>query len=604
MPKQKVCFVVSTAFTAHAFLKGHIEALSEEHEVYLAGNFSRADMPIINGLKIYGFMSIPVNRKIKPAQDVKAIIKLAEYFRKMKFSAVHSVTPKPGLASALAGRLAGVPKRIHIFTGQVWHTRKGLFRGLLKTIDRLTASLSTDVLVDGCSQREYLINEGVIKKEYSQVFGKGSISGVDLRSFKPDADLRSEIRKSLNIPDEKIVFLFLGRMNRDKGIVELIEAFRRLREINPSVFLLLAGFDEESLVPYAAERLSSDDFYFYGPTQKPHELYQACDVFCLPSHREGFGSSVIEASASAKAVIASDTYGLMDALIDNETGLRHKTGDVDSLFGKMRRLAENKELRVMLGEKGLKYVKENFSSEIITAHWLRFYRELLRNTAPRKNYINVYQKLIKPLGDFILSLLLLVLTLPLTAFTGLLLMIFNGGKIFFIQNRPGLNGIPFRIIKFRTMNDRRNENGVLLPDEERLTAVGKIIRKLSIDELPQLLNVIRGDMSLIGPRPLLTEYMPFYDSFQKRRHEVKPGITGWAQVNGRNRISWESKFQMDVFYVDNAGFRLDMKIAFMTLIKILKREGISSSTSSTMEKFSGSRAFNISAGAQPFNFNN
>lgn len=596
MPKQKICFIVSTAFTAHAFLVRHIEALSEEYDVYLAGNFTEDDMPVISRLKIKGFMGIPLHRKIKLAEDLKAVFRLAKYFRQMNFSAVHSITPKAGLAAAAAGRIAGVPNRIHIFTGQVWHTKKGIFRKLLKLIDRLIAALSTSILVDGFSQREYLVMERVIKKENSLVFGKGSISGVDLRAFRPDEVLRKEIRKSLNIPEGKIVFLFLGRLNRDKGIPELVEAFRRLRERNTRVFLLLAGFDEEQIIPYVRERLSPEDFYFYGPSEKPQDLYQACDVFCLPSHREGFGSSVIEASACSKAVIASDTYGLMDAVIDNETGLRHKAGDIDSLFKKMNQLAENDELRNILGKNGLEYVRENFSSEIITGHWTRFYGELLNREVYFKNYKIEYGRFIKPKADFILSLLLLVLMLPVIALTILLLLLFNGGKVFFFQKRPGLNGIPFNIIKFRTMNDRKDENGVFLPDAQRLTRIGKIIRKLSIDEIPQLLNVIRGDMSLIGPRPLLTEYLPLYNSFQKRRHEVRPGITGWAQVNGRNQVSWEKKFDMDVYYVDNISLSLDLKIALLTVIKIIKREGVSSATSQTMEKYSGSGMLNISAG--------
>jgi lipopolysaccharide/colanic/teichoic acid biosynthesis glycosyltransferase len=598
MPKQKICFIVSTAFTAHAFLAGHIEALSEEHEVYLAGNFSEEDMPVLSRLKIAGYMSIPVHRKIKPVQDVRAVIKLAKYFRQMKFSAIHSVTPKAGLAAAAAGRLAGVPNRIHIFTGQVWHTKKGIFRFILKTIDRLIAALSTNILVDGSSQREFLASEKVIKKENSLVFGKGSISGVDLRAFRPKENLRSEIRKSMSIPEEKIVFLFLGRLNRDKGIPELIEAFRRLKEKDPRVFLLLAGYDEEDLAALARERLSPGDFYFYGPTAKPQELYQACDIFCLPSHREGFGSSVIEASACAKAVIASDTYGLMDAMIDNATGLRHKAGDAESLFRKMKQLSEDDELRTRLGEKGEKYVRENFSSEIITGYWKSFYGELLKSEVSFKNYRSAYRRLIKPAADFIFSLLLMALMLPVFAVTILLLLIFNEGKVFFLQTRPGLNGSPFRIIKFRTMNERKDEKGDLLPDEKRLTPVGKMIRKLSIDEIPQLFNVIKGDMSLIGPRPLLPEYLPLYSSSQKRRHEVKPGITGWAQVNGRNQVSWEKKFNMDIYYVDNINFSLDLKIAVLTIIKIIKREGVSSATSQTMEKFSGSGLLKVSAGAQ------
>ncbi|MCU7492027.1 MAG: lipid carrier--UDP-N-acetylgalactosaminyltransferase [Ignavibacteria bacterium] len=264
----------------------------------------------------------------------------------------------------------------------------------------------------------------------------------------------------------------------------------------------------------------------------------------------------------------------------------------------MKQLSEDDELRIRLGEKGEKYVRENFSSEIITGYWKSFYGELLKSEVSFKNYRSAYRRLIKPAADFIFSLLLMALMLPVFAVTILLLLIFNEGKVFFLQTRPGLNGSPFRIIKFRTMNERKDEKGDLLPDEKRLIPVGKMIRKLSIDEIPQLFNVIKGDMSLIGPRPLLPEYLPLYSSSQKRRHEVKPGITGWAQVNGRNQVSWEKKFNMDIYYVDNINFSLDLKIAVLTIIKIIKREGVSSATSQTMEKFSGSGLLKVSAGAQ------
>ncbi len=168
-----------------------------------------------------------------------------------------------------------------------------------------------------------------------------------------------------------------------------------------------------------------------------------------------------------------------------------------------------------------------------------------------------------------------------------LLVVSNRGIIWFVQPRPGRNGKIFRVIKFRTMNDLKNEQGELLPDDVRLTWVGKIIRKTSLDELPQLFNVIIGDMSIVGPRPLLTEYLPLYNDEQRRRHEVKPGITGWAQVNGRNAISWSQKFAYDVWYVDHQSFRLDIKILFLTIAKVLKAEGISSATAMTMEKFKG-----------------
>jgi lipopolysaccharide/colanic/teichoic acid biosynthesis glycosyltransferase len=163
----------------------------------------------------------------------------------------------------------------------------------------------------------------------------------------------------------------------------------------------------------------------------------------------------------------------------------------------------------------------------------------------------------------------------------------NNGKVFFVQDRPGKDEKIFHLFKFKTMNDIRDENGKLLPDSERLMPFGKFLRKTSIDEIPQLLNVLKGDLSMVGPRPLLKGYLPLYNDFQKRRHEVRPGITGWAQINGRNTLTWPEKFDYDIYYIDNLSFCFDIKILWLTFIKVLKREGINSSIKSTMKPFRG-----------------
>jgi len=204
----------------------------------------------------------------------------------------------------------------------------------------------------------------------------------------------------------------------------------------------------------------------------------------------------------------------------------------------------------------------------------------------------MYRHFIKRIVDILISITVLIVVSPILLITMIFLFIANQGKIFFIQQRPGYKGNPFYIIKFKTMNDKKDKNGDLLPDHIRLTQFGKFVRKTSIDELPQLINVLKGDLSLVGPRPLLMEYLPLYNNEQARRHEVRPGITGWAQVNGRNGISWEKKFELDVFYVDHLSLFLDIKIIFLTLIKVFKSEGISSASYATMEKFSGTKLTN------------
>lgn len=199
----------------------------------------------------------------------------------------------------------------------------------------------------------------------------------------------------------------------------------------------------------------------------------------------------------------------------------------------------------------------------------------------------MYKNFFKRFIDFLLALLGFLLLSPVFLLVCIGLCFANKGKPFFVQHRPGKNERIFQIIKFKTMNDKKDAEGNLLPDDQRLTAIGAFVRKTSLDEIPQLINVLKGDMSLIGPRPLLVQYLPLYNQEQKRRHEVRPGITGWAQVNGRNAISWQQKFEYDVWYVDNISFALDIRILFLTLKKVFIREGISQEGQVTMEVFKG-----------------
>ena len=199
----------------------------------------------------------------------------------------------------------------------------------------------------------------------------------------------------------------------------------------------------------------------------------------------------------------------------------------------------------------------------------------------------MYKTFLKRILDLLSAFIILIVASPFFILSFILLGIANKGKVFFVQARPGKDEKIFKIIKFKTMTDEKDANGELLPDVDRLTRVGSFVRKTSLDEIPQLLNVITGDMSLIGPRPLLVKYLKLYNEEQKKRHNVRPGITGWAQVNGRNAISWQRKFEYDVWYVENCSLLLDIKILWLTILKVIKRDDISSDTSATMELFEG-----------------
>lgn len=378
--KNKICFVVSTLSTVRAFLDNHIRQLSGTFDVYIVANMMEKDCEYLQALPIKGYKSVWIDRKINIFKDIQALTDLTHYFRNEKFFAVHSVTPKAGLLTALAGKLAGIENRIHVFTGQVWASREGMMRQLLKSMDKLIATLNTNILVDGNSQREFLITEKVLKETDSLVLANGSISGVDTDKFRPDKKYRSEIRNSLGITDEQVVFIFLGRLCKDKGIDELLKAFSKIQKEYRGAYLLLVGPDEENytnkIKAKNANLTENENYCFYGKTATPEKLLNAGDVFCLPSYREGFGMSVIEASSTGLGAIVSNTYGLRDSILPEVTGLVCKVKDVESLYKQMKYLLDNPHKIRLIGANGRDYIQRRFNQKDVSRAWVDFYLSL------------------------------------------------------------------------------------------------------------------------------------------------------------------------------------------------------------------------------------
>ncbi len=372
--KKKICFIVASPLTAEAFLSKHFEYLSPLFDIYLVADFGGHPYqnPFVKGIK-----SIPIKRNISISSDLRALSTLRKYLKEMRFDAVHTVTPKAGLLGTLAGKWAGVKVRTHIFTGQVWHTKTGIFKQVLKTLDKIIVGAATHILVDGQSQRQFLIKNNIVTEKNSAVLGKGSISGVDVTRFVPDAATRQQARAGLKMSDQ-VIFMFLGRMNRDKGLLDLARAFAIHHRQFPDSRLVLVGPDEEGITPAIREICSScaDAVVFYGSTNKPFEILQAADVFCLPSYREGFGTSVIEASLLELPVISSDTYGLMETIVEGSTGLRHRVGDAAGIAHRMSELMDPA-LRQTMGKNGRQYVLDHFSAEMISSQWVNFYKRIL-----------------------------------------------------------------------------------------------------------------------------------------------------------------------------------------------------------------------------------
>ena len=376
--RKKLCFVVAIPGTAESFLRDHIDALSKEYDVYLAGNIKSEEE--VKMLALAGWHRIEIERGISLWRDLKAVFAAWRYFKQMRFDAVHSVTPKAGLVTALAGKLAGIKHRTHIFTGQVWCTRKGMMRIMLKALDKVIARCDNHILVDGNSQRTFLVREGVLREGQALVFAQGSISGVNSVRFVPDAEARKEIRKQVGIKDDAICFLFLGRMNHDKGIGELYEAFNRLAGEVKNVFLLLIGRDEENyhakLQDYP-NLVDGKNYYCYGFIEKSEIGLNAGDVFVRPTYREGFGTSVLEAACIGLPSITSDAYGVLDASIEGVTGLRCHVGDAESLYQCMKQMYDNPEMIKQMGKNSRERALRDFNGAVLTECWVKFYREMI-----------------------------------------------------------------------------------------------------------------------------------------------------------------------------------------------------------------------------------
>jgi glycosyltransferase involved in cell wall biosynthesis len=325
------------------------------------------------------FLEVDIRREISPLADLSALVSLFLLFRREKFGLVHSLTPKAGLLAMLAAFLGRVPVRVHIFTGQVWVTRQGFGRSLLKTMDRLIAALATHVLADSPSQRRFLINEGVVRKDRIQVLADGSICGVDSVRFRPDIAIRERLRKVLQIPEEGVATLFLGRLTRDKGVFDLAQAFAKLVGTHPNLYLMIVGPDEEGVLQQIKAQLEScaDRVRYVGMTSSPEEYMAAADIFSLPSYREGFGSVILEAAACGIPSVASRIYGLTDAVAEGETGLLHEAGNIDEIHAALQMLAVDDRLRRQMGAAARERAMTKFSVQRLVAEQMAFYQAIL-----------------------------------------------------------------------------------------------------------------------------------------------------------------------------------------------------------------------------------
>jgi lipopolysaccharide/colanic/teichoic acid biosynthesis glycosyltransferase/glycosyltransferase involved in cell wall biosynthesis len=544
--------------------------------------------------------AIPMEREVCIGKDAISLWRLWRLFRRTRPDLVVSGTPKAGLLGTLAAQMARVQHVVYTSHGLRMETASGSKRRILWLTTWLSCHAADRVLCVSRSLMQRFIDLGLISPDRIRVVGPGTSNGVDVERWHSTPAAEAEGRRTramLGIPETALLIGFVGRLVRDKGVMELYAAFSRLRSVHPNLRLLLVGdFEKGDPVPAELRQQLKTDHAVtitgFVPDTAPY--YWAMDVLALPTYREGFPGVPLEAQAASVPVVTTAATGAIDAIVDGVTGIRVPAGDVGALTAALGRLLGDAALRMRMGESGSKWVQETFEQQAVWRSLLTEYRSILepaprlgRHPRPARQNPGRWTKSVLDRG---LAALALLLSAPVWVGVAVAIRLSMGSPVFFRQVRPGLKGRGFTLLKFRTMREARDTAGRLLPDAARLTGVGRLIRSLSLDELPQLWNVLRGEMSLVGPRPLLMEYLERYTPEQSRRHEVLPGITGWAQVNGRNSLGWEAKFRLDLWYVDHWSLGLDRKILWLTLLKVIRQEGISQSGHATMPEFFGSPA--------------
>lgn len=372
--RKAICVVTTTPLIVNFFLRGNLAALASRYDVTLILNLEEPYKPNLRGIDLR-VIPVRIERKISPFRDIAALASLVAIFRANNFCVVHSVAPKAGLLAMAAAWIARVPTRIHTFQGEIWAARGGFMRLLLKTADRIVVRLATHLLVVSRSEQDFLIEQGILTPARSRVLASGSISGVDIGRFRADPEARSRIRRDLDISDTDVLFLFLGRIARDKGILDLASAFASVATELPHVRLLIVGPDEDGVQPQivAHAGAAAAKLRIGGITDTPEEVLAAADVICLPSYREAFGMVILEAAAMGIPAVASRIYGITDAVVEGETGLLHEPSNPRDLALQMTKLAENPGLRRALGEAARVRVHREFRSERVVEELLKFY---------------------------------------------------------------------------------------------------------------------------------------------------------------------------------------------------------------------------------------
>ena len=514
--------------------------------------------------------AIKIEREIAVLCDLRSLWRLWRALRRLRPDVVDAGTPKAGLLGMLASFFAGISCRIYTLHGLRLETLRGIRRAVLWLCERFTTAVATEVICVSRSLRDQARAHGVLSQGRGAVLADGSANGVDLERFSPSPE-----------PADSLVLGFVGRLTADKGVAELTEALRSLKVSYPDLRLLVVGdFEVGDPPPLRIREILERDpaVELAGFVDDPAPYYKRMHVVALPSHREGLPFALLEAAASGRPVVSSWATGCIDAVEHGKTGFLVPPGNAGDLARAIGRLLGDSNLRAEMGVAARKRVERLFARQRVWRAKAECIEEALNGAAMRRLPI---QRSIKRMLDIVAASALLCLTAPICALCALAVRIGLGRPAFFVQQRPGLAGKPIRVVKFRTMNEGEGA------DAERLTPLGLMLRRWSLDELPQLWGVLKGDLSLVGPRPLLADYLPLYDERQRRRHFVKPGLTGWAQIHGRNMLDWRHRLELDVWYAENWNMIVDLRVLAATVGQVLLGHGVQAGEQPTPARFRG-----------------
>lgn len=591
--RTRLCYITTHAMSAEFLMRGQLAFLREQgFDVTLIASphESLAAVAEREGVTI---VPIPMEREISPWHDLKALWRLCVALRKLKPQIVNAGTPKAGLLGNLAAWLCRVPVRIYTLRGLRLETATGWKERLLNATERLAAACAHQVIAVSHSLRDVYVTRGLSSFRKTVVLRNGSSNGVGVERFQFNDQQWGQIRElrvKWELPINAPVIGFVGRLTRDKGIPELFGAFEQLLPEFPDARLMLIGEAEQG-DPLATDLLSRlqshPNVVMTGPIKDVALYYGLFDLFAFPSYREGFPNVLLEAASTGLPVVGFKATGTIDAVIDGLTGSLVDVGDVTGLANSIGRYLRQPFVRKQHGEAGRRRVIRDFRREDIWQALVNNYRRLttpwLAEVIDGKNGIgdspvmqrsqrafSPYRAFGKRLIDLCVSVPIAVMLSPLFAIIAALIKLTSRGPIFFVQERLGYHGTTFRALKFRTMTDKlRTAHQEVFGKTDEVTAVGYWLRRFKLDELPQLFNIVFGDMSLVGPRPALPSQLAEYTPLAKRRLDVRPGLTGLAQVNGNIHLSWPERWQYDAEYAHRLSFMLDAVVIVKTIAVVL-----------------------------------